>query len=199
MKQIRPLVALCAAGAILAGCTTPSYYSPVEVTRFLDPSVAEVPRGPIGVRSSLEQDATDPLYAAFDAAIKQELDEIGFQVAGDVAPYTAVIDVEQWLVDARGRRSPATVGAGMGTGTYGSGAGVSLGLDLSGRDPDRIDTELTVRIRNTASNEAIWEGRALFSASDNSEFANLDAAARRMADALFAGFPGNSGETIEVE
>ena len=46
---------------------------------------------------------------------------------------------------------------------------------------------------------ALWEGRSRFTATANSGFADTQAAATRLADALFGGFPGQSGETIEVE
>ena len=37
-----------------------------------------------------------------------------------------------------------------------------------------------------------------FTATSNSNFADQRAAAAKLADALFDGFPGRSGETIEV-
>ena len=54
-------------------------------------------------------------------------------------------------------------------------------------------------IRDNGTAQTLWEGRADFSASTNSDYASAQAAARKMADALFAGFPGQSGETIEVK
>lgn len=194
------IIAASGAAALTAGCTTaPSYYSPVEVTRFVDPSVEEVMRGPIGVRPAPGQDPTDPAYAVYQTVLKEELDRIGFQVAGDVAPYFAVIDVERWVVEPGGQRSPVSVGGGASVGSYGSGVGLGIGLDLSGQEPDAIETQLAVSIRPSSGGDAIWEGRAEFTASANSEYADLTAAAQRVVPALFQNFPGNSGETIEVE
>ena len=96
-------------------------------------------------------------------------------------------------------RPPVTVGGGGSVGSYGSGVGLGVGLDLSGRPKDRIDTQLQVLIRPAVGGQALWEGRSSFTASVDSEYRESRAAATRLADALFTGFPGRSGETIEVE
>ena len=54
-------------------------------------------------------------------------------------------------------------------------------------------------IRPASATDALWEGRARFTATVNSDYADRQAAAAKLADALFSGFPGQSGETIEVE
>ena len=91
-----------------------------------------------------------------------------------------------------------SVGVGGSTGSYGSGLGLGLGFDLSGPPPAVADTRMGVIIRDGASAEPLWEGRADFTASANSRYGNAEAAAAKMAAALFAGFPGRSGETVEV-
>lgn len=199
MKRAILIPAALGLAALAAGCSTPSYYSPVEVTRFSATPAEEIPRGPIGVAPAPGEDPTDPAYAAYQTAILEALDRHGFQVAGGDAPFIALIDVERWIVQPGGGRGPVTVGGGASTGSYGSGVGLGVGIDLSGRDPEEIGTELAVSIRPAVGGDAIWEGRARFTATANSEYADLEAAAARMADALFQGFPGNSGETIEVE
>lgn len=197
--MMRKFPLLAALGLGLTACATPSHYSPVEVTRFVDAEGFELPPGPMGVRPAPGQDPQDPAYAAYQTALIEELDAMGFQVAGDAAPYTAFIDVDRWVVEAGGERSPVSVGGGASVGSYGSGVGLGIGIDLSGRDPDEIDTELAVSIRPAAGGDAIWEGRARFTASANSEYAELRNAAERVVGALLQDFPGNSGETIQVE
>ena len=54
-------------------------------------------------------------------------------------------------------------------------------------------------IKPAQGGTALWEGRARFAASANSDFAATEAAATKLAEALFGGFPGRSGETIEVQ
>ena len=150
------------------------------------------------MRAAPGEDPTDPAYAAYQTAVMEQLDAAGFQVAGDAAPYVALIDVERFVVEAGTRRGPVSVGGGASTGSYGSGVGLGVGLNLSPPDPDEIDTQLSVSIRPSAGGDALWEGRASFTASANNEYADLSVAAGKVAAALFQGFPGNSGETIEV-
>ena len=100
---------------------------------------------------------------------------------------------------AAGGAVPVSVGGGASTGGYGSGVGLGLGLNLSPPDPDEVDTQLAVSIRPSGGGDALWEGRARFTASVNNEYADIATAAGRVSAALFQGFPGNSGETIEVK
>src|SRR5690606_39166531 len=132
-------------------------------------------------------------------AVAEELAEVGYTVAPDDAAQLAEIRVERFVSRRGGDRSPVNVGVGGSTGSYGSGVGVGLGINLGGGRPaEQIDTQLHVTIRPSAGGDAWWEGRARFSATTNSDFADRRAAATKLADALFAGFPGRSGETIEV-
>jgi len=201
MARIPHLLLAAGMAPLLASCASaPAYYSPVEVTRFVAPTPGSVPKGPIGVRPAPGEDAAaDRDYAVFQSAIAEQLGQSGFQVAGDAAPYVALISVERWVQEGEQRRGPVSVGGGASTGTFGSGVGLGIGIDLSGPEPERTETELSVSIRPAAGGAALWEGRARFTASANSDFAATQAAAARMSEALFRGFPGNSGETIEVE
>ena len=171
----------------------------MEVTRFVAPSPTALPRGPIGVRAAPGEDPDNPEYAVFQTAILDQLERSGFQVVGSAAPYVALIDIDRSVVPGGARRGPVSVGGGASTGGYGSGVGLGIGLNLSGPDPDRIETQLSVSIRPSAGGDALWEGRARFTATDNSDFADAQAAATKVSEALFRGFPGNSGETIEVQ
>ena len=192
--------ACLAAVALLAGCTTPAYVSPVEVTRFTAESRALLGSGPIAIRAAPGEAPDSWEYAAFQTAVADELAEIGYTVTPDDAAQVAEIRVERFVSRSGGGRSPVNVGVGGSTGSYGSGVGVGVGINLGGggRSTERIDTQLHVMIRPSAGGDALWEGRARFSATANSDFADQRAAAAKLADALFAGFPGRSGETIEV-
>ncbi len=186
-----------AAAALLGACTT-AYVSPVEVTRFVGEEPALLGSGPLAVRAGPGMDAQSLEYSVFQTAVGEELEQLGYIVAGGDAVQVAEITVERF-VSAEGRdRSPVNVGVGGSTGSYGSGLGVGVGLNLSGPPPERVDTQLRVVIRPTAGGMALWEGRARFTATANSDMAEARASAAKLADALFAGFPGESGETIEV-
>jgi hypothetical protein len=197
MKPYALLPAI-AALALLAGCATPAYVSPVEVTRFTGAAPDQLGRGPIAIRPAPGQTPDSWDFAAFRSAVAGELQELGYTIS-DSAAQVAEIRVERFAAREGSRRSPVNVGVGGSTGSYGSGVGVGVGINLGGGRPaERIDTQLQVMIRPSAGGDALWEGRARFTATANSDFADQRAAAGKLADALFGGFPGRSGETIEV-
>jgi hypothetical protein len=202
MKRIA-LASLCAA-TLLAGCATPAYVSPVEVTRFVGASPQLLGRGPIAVRAGTGADPQLFEQSVFQTAVAEELAQHGYVVSGGVAEQVAEVWIERATGNAGvGGGSPVSVGVGGSTGSYGSGAGVGVGINLNslfggGRPRQVVDTQLRVVIRPSAGGQALWEGRAQFSASANSPYAGGREAAERVADALFGGFPGRSGETIEV-
>src|SRR5688500_14281552 len=195
---MRTLFAI-AALALAAGCTTPAYVSPVEVTRFAAAAPSEFGRGAIAVRAAPGQVPNAWDFAAYQRAVAGELQELGYTI-DESARQVAEIRVDRAVArEGGGRRSPVSVGVGGSTGSYGSGVGMGVGINLGGNRPsEQIDTQLQVMIRPEAGGNALWEGRARFSATANSPFADQRAAAGKLADALFSGFPGRSGETIEV-
>lgn len=197
--RVASLLAILVPAALLAGCTTPARVSPVEVTRFSDPQ-ASLGSGSIAVRPApgAEPDSWD--YAAFQTAVAQELAKLGYVVTAEGARQVALISVRRSTQQPVVGRSPVNVGVGGSTGTYGSGVGLGVGINLGGGRPsEEIDTELRVSIVPEGGTNALWEGRARFTATANSDFADRNAAAAKLAGALFAGFPGRSGETIEVQ
>ena len=192
------VLASLAAGLALAGCTQ-TVVSPVSVTRFVGPAPVQLGMGTIAVRPAPGMPGGTLEYSFWEQAVAAELAELGYQVvASEPASQVAEVRFERFADVPERRRSPVGVGVGGSTGSYGSGVGVGVGIDLSGRPPEVTGNQLGVIIRDNASGEALWEGRAEFSASANSDYASAQAAAQKMADALFAGFPGESGETIEV-
>ena len=60
-------------------------------------------------------------------------------------------------------------------------------------------TELSVRLKRRSDSTVIWEGRAESVARDGTPYANPEASVQRLAQALFQGFPGRSGEIITVK
>ena len=185
--------------AAAAGCTTPAYVSPVEVTRFTGNAPNLLGSGPIAVRAAPGEAPDSWEYAAFQTAVAEELAEVGYIVTGGDAAQVAEIRVERFVERSEGRRSPVSVGVGGSTGSWGSGVGAGVGINLGGSGrSEQIDTRLHVMIRSSAGGDALWEGRANFSATANSDYADQRAAAAKLAGALFDGFPGRSGETIEV-
>jgi hypothetical protein len=185
------------AALLVAGCTQ-TYVSPVSVTRFVGSEPARLGQGTIAIVPAPGMPPV-PDFAAFQAAVATDLTRLGYQVTPDQAtPQVAELSIGR-AVDVAGRRNPVSVGVGGETGSYGSGLGAGVGINLTPPPPDIAHTQLGVVIRDAASRRSLWEGRAAFAASGNTPYANPQATAQKMADALFAGFPGRSGETIEVE
>ena len=200
MTRSFALLAPLAVALPLAGCAS-TYVSPVEVTRFVGEAPQQLGSGTIAVRAAPGEAGGTLEFSAYQQAVAAELGQLGYRVlergsAAQVAELRVARAAERPL---GGGRSPVNVGVGGSTGSYGSGLGMGIGINLGGRPKEVIDTGVGVIIRDNSSGQALWEGRASFSASANSDYADRQAAAARLADALFAGFPGESGETIEVE
>ncbi len=183
----------------LAACATPP--GPVEVTRFVAPeSMERLGEGSVFVASMNGQDDDSLFLAPYKAAVAAELARLGYTESDrENATQIATVSVEKYVQTAQGRRSPVSVGVGGSTGSYGSGVGVGIGINLGGGERDKVGTELAVTIRDAATSASLWEGRADFRVKDNSPLAQSTANAQTVAAALFSDFPGNNGETIEVE
>lgn len=195
----RALLAALAAGTLLSGCATP--VGPVEVTRFHLPDTAVLGRGTIRVEPAPGDDGSSIEFRTYAAAVAQELARLGYSEAmpgGPAGSQVAVLHVERETIAPVRRGGPVSVGVGGGTGNYGSGVGLGLGINLSGPPPEQVETRMSLTIRDRASKQSLWEGRARFAVRANAPLAQAPLGAAKMAQALFRGFPGQSGETIVV-
>ncbi|MGB3738560.1 MAG: DUF4136 domain-containing protein [Pontixanthobacter sp.] len=200
---------LCCATLGLAACAAGPRVEPVQVTRFHQASaLSQLGNGTIFVETAPgpvtgpgQYDDSDSLaLAPYKAAIAAELATLGYrETARTDALQVAQVRVERFEQRPGGRRGPVTVGGSAGTGGFGSGVGLGVGINLGGGDRTMIGTDLSVSIRDKSSGDVLWEGRASLNASDNSQYADVNASAAAIAAAMFRGFPGNNGETIEVE
>lgn len=191
--------ALAAILTALSGCAAPAYVSPVEVTRFVGASDAGLAQGTIMIvpAPGLNPDTLE--YDFYRAAVQLELEQLGYRVVTQGAAQVAELGFAERTGKAGENGGPVSVGVGGSTGSFGSGLGVGIGLDLTPRPADQISTILTLAISASEGGVNLWEGRAAMTATVNSDFAPSDARAGKLADALFADFPGNSGETVIVE
>jgi len=191
--------AALALGAIgLGGCVAPT--GPIEVTRFHLPDTTMLARGAIAVEPAPGADGGGIEQRTFQAAVGRELQRLGYR---EGAPGTggqiAEVRMERRTYRPGRRGSPVSVGVGGSTGSYGSGVGLGLGIDLSGPPPEMTETMLSVMIRDRASRNVVWEGRAGFAVRADSPLATTGLSAAEMARALFRDFPGNSGQTVLVK
>lgn len=199
MMKLLPAAIAALGLAALSGCATP--IGPVEVTRFHAPDIAAQSRGAIAIEPAPGQDGSSLEFRSYAAAVSQELAKLGYseQAAGSTSPQVATLRLARDIYRPERRRGPVSVGVGGSTGSYGSGIGLGIGFDLSGPPPEQVETLLGVTIKNRASGQAIWEGKASFTVRSNSPLASTQLGAAKLAQALFQGFPGQSGETIQVK
>ena len=183
--------------AALAGCVTP--IGPVQVTRFHAADVSPLGKGAIAVEPAPGSDGNSLEWQTYRAAVMRQLVLLGYSEASPgTGAQVAYLKLSRRTFEPQ-RSSPVSVGMGGSTGTYGSGVGLGIGLNLSPKPAAEIATDLAVAIKDRASAITLWEGRASFTVSSKSPLAATALGAPKMSEALFQGFPGTSGATIEVK
>jgi len=188
---------LAALTLALGGCVAP--VGPVEVTRFHAPDVAQLGKGAIAIEPAPGNDPASLEWQTYSAAVMRQLAVVGYTAAPPGSGgQVALVKLSRRTLQPQGS-SPVSVGVGGSTGTYGSGLGLGIGINLSPKPAAQVETDLAVSIRDRASGATLWEGRASFAVSAKSPLATTALGAPKMSEALFAGFPGQSGETIEVK
>ena len=192
------LAALALGTATLAACATAP--GPVEVTRFHDASaLSRLGNGTIFIEAAPGEDASGLEMAPYKAAIARQLTALGYrETTRAQADQIAQVSLDRYKSREGDRRGPVSVGVGGSTGSYGSGLGVGVGLNLGGGAKDKVGTDLAVAIKDKASGNNLWEGRAQFAVAENSDLARTETNAQTVASALFREFPGGNGETVEV-
>jgi len=197
MKRFVPALVFPALLA-LSGCVTP--VGPVEVTRFHAADVSMLGKGTISVEPAPGTDGNNLEWQSYRAAVMRQLVLLGYtEATPGTGAQVATMTLSRQTLQPEGGRGPVRVGLGGSTGTYGSGLGVGIGLNLSPKPSAKVATDLAVTIKDRASGASLWEGRASFTVSSKSPLANTALGAPKMTEALFKGFPGQSGETIEVK
>lgn len=208
MMRHFPATLLVAASLALGGCATA--VPPVEVTRFhANNAVAgwapgtryAVDVAPLG-NAAAAADGWQPSleWNSYRTAVERQLQLQGLVAAPDGAraPLKVRIGFDRAERVGPGKRSPVSVGVGGSTGSYGSGLGLGIGINLGGGPKPTQDLQLSVRIDDAATGQALWEGRALTAVRAKAPAAQPSLAAAKLAEALFKDFPGESGRTITV-
>ena len=203
--MVRSFAALGLAALGLAGCTTTGSLPPTEVIRYhLGTPIA---RGTIAVQPLSGPAAPSLEFQTYAAAVQGELARVGYAAAapGASPDFVATVDFQRANRVGPPRRSPISIGLGGGgySGGY-RGGGVGLGGGISfplgrSRRSEVVMSQLSVTIKRRADQTSIWEGRAQGVSDARAPEANTQGLARKLAAALFTGFPGESGRTIEVK
>lgn len=201
MSTLPRFAVIALAATSLSACVS-AYTGPVEVTRFAAQDQAALQPGTITIAFP-EEMSNERARNAFTAAIADELSAQGFNVVLDgSAPAEQVANIRTSrtpLSQDRRSRGPVSVGVGGRTGSYGSGVGLGIGINLGGgQQGPKVMSELSVRITD-ANGQSLWEGRAQQPVSMNSPYADVEASARTLANALFKDFPGGNGETLTID
>lgn len=187
--------------AALAGCATGPSRFPVQATRYHFDAMTD--RGTIAVEPLTGSGTASLEYKTYAAAVQTELLRLGYTAPapGATPQFLATVSFTRAAQPLPPRRSPFSIGLGGGGISGGRGGGVGLGggvsLPVGGSGVGQgVVTELSVRIRQGP--DAVWEGRAQSLTDISAADADAPAIAARLARALFTGFPGESGRTIEV-
>ncbi len=201
-----PLLPAFALATALAASGCATSVPPIEVTRFhrID-TPAAIPAGSYAIvaRDARPGESASLADRSYASSIAQQMDRLGYRpaVSGQTADYTVSVGIDRAERPADDNGGGVSVGVGGGTGGYRSGVGVGVGLDLTrlfaGRR-DIIATRMSVMIARRGEELALWEGRAETVARTGTPAAQPGLAADKLATALFADFPGRSGETISV-
>lgn len=193
MKPIARLAAI-AGVALLSACASGPATRGMEVTRF---HLGEpIPPRPFALEPS---DHGGLEWESYATIVADELARLGFSRTDlESSEIVAVVDVQRGTREAVGRRSGVSIGIGGGSfgGDVGVGGGVSVPVGGGGGGEVAV-TRLDVALKRRSEGTVVWEGRAI--REDRPEDADPAATVRRLAAALFQGFPGESGRTIEVE
>jgi hypothetical protein len=131
--------------------------------------------------------------AAFESALVDQLTRAGYRTdappgpGGQIVEYMVRHDV---IAPPEPRHSPVGGGVSVGVGNHGwSGVGLGIGIDLSKPRGPLIATRLEARIRDSATKELLWQGRAEVITRDGDKHWTPPATAERLWAALFKGFP----------
>ena len=201
---------LFATTALLALASPAVAAERVEVTRFHTPAtLAQLGPGWVEVVPAAGIDSRSIETRAMLDAVARELATQGL-AASDPQPSVGRVAEVRLTRDAvpgserRGGGSSVSIGVGGGSGGWGRGGssvglGVGIGFPLGGskQRASDVENELAVTIRDKATGAALWEGRSSLRTAQRD--AERPETAARLAHALFAGFPGKSGATIEVK
>jgi hypothetical protein len=187
---------------MMTGCATAPVAFPTEVTRY---RVDDVGRGTITL---IPDDGINngPEFQAYAAAVADALGKQGYTILPDGSTNSVYVARVGFRSDARPvrERSPFSIGLGGGTWSGNRGGGVGLGGGVSfpigrGRDREDVSSLLSVKINKREGDLGVWEGRAQSRAIGVVGSAEAAKLAPKLASALFTGFPGESGRTIEVK
>ena len=183
---------------MLPGESSGGRTAPVDVVRYH--LSQPIPAGTVVIEPQRPGEA-GPEYALYADAVSSEMTRLGFTATADAvrADYIATVGFSR--VDRGQVRTPPPVTIGLGGGSFGGNVGVGGGASFGIGSKTRTvyGAELFVQLRRRGDSTMIWEGKAVTQTLSGEAGAQPADDAARMAAALFKGFPGQSGITIQVK
>ncbi len=193
MKHAMRAIGL-AALLILSACGVRSIT--LDVTRFhLLPPMAG---GSVAIVAKDERNAGSIEFTNYAELVGSALSRFGYRRAAEGLPdYIVLIDYFQrpLTIPDDGERGRMSVGVGGGSGgrtSVGVGFGTSFGL--GGERRQMAARTFTLELESRQTGERLFEGRV----QSRGPAENFAEVIPYMIDALFDGFPGNSGDTVTV-
>ena len=173
----------------------------VEVTRFLaDGAAAQaLGRGAISVAAATDGTADERERATYEAAVIDRLAGVGYDTVTKAGEEGQTVELHIRHAEAEPAEAPHKPVSGemeAGVSNHGSYGALGINIDLSKPRKALLSTRLEARIRDKATGAVRWEGRADIVTRDGDPKWTDQAIATKLAGALFAGFPGQNGETI---
>ncbi len=196
--MIRQLIFPAFMAALLLPAAAHAATVKVDVTRF---HILATP-APSLAGNSIRVEPADPeaafslQFGALVASANAELAKAGFKMAAGGQPVDHVARIRlSGNSEVMRKRSPISIGIGGGTGGWNSGIGGGVSFPIGGGVRTVTAALLTLQIRRTSDNSALWEGRA----STIAPSIDPISAAPVLLQALLKGFPGPNGQSVTVK
>jgi len=149
-------------------------------------------------------------FSGYAEQVSQNLQAIGYTRAPSLNQATLVVNVGYGVSDPQTEivSYPSSLGYGSGYWGHGFGRGWGRGYYWGWNDPfwygggfyndvrsyTYYITQLDLNIRRKVDNIALFEGKAMA----RSRSSALNKTVPSLVEAMFTGFPGNSGETVKI-
>ena len=182
----------------------------VQISRFRaegDAALA-LAHGPIAVvampyDAEVDADLAGPerrFSAIFEAAVEDRLVHSGYDAATITPGRGQVAEVRVIRIEARPPEAPHKPVSGEASlGVSNRGTSLGMGILIDGTEPRGaiISTRLETRIRDRASGQVLWEGRAEMLTPAGDQRWTDQTIADKLSAGLFGGFPAVTGEASQ--